>query len=206
MFRKLNIYYKHFVMNFYIKNIFKSVVRKHPESIEDIHQTFTLRGCDSRKVTSFDRFKHLMKYYPEFVYILQWRTGLLKNKRLKQLFNYQTYHCKIFGSTKIKGGLSCFHPFATVINAKSIGENFEFRNGLTIGNKYNDNRLLPTIGNNVTVGANVCIIGKLKIGNNVVIGAGSVVVKDIPDNVIAAGNPAKVIKNLEDNSGKILDS
>ena len=35
------------------------------------------------------------------------------------------------------------------------------------------------------------------IGNNVVIGGGSVVVKDIPDNVVAVGNPAKVIKTLD---------
>ena len=37
----------------------------------------------------------------------------------------------------------------------------------------------------------------ITIGNNVVIGGGSVVVKDIPDNVVAVGNPAKVIKTLD---------
>ena len=52
----------------------------------------------------------------------------------------------------------------------------------------------PTIGNNVTLGANVVIIGPVSIGNNVIVGAGSVVVKDIPDDVIVAGNPAKIIK------------
>lgn len=163
--------------------------------LQDVHHYFELRGCNPKKTSDFDRFKHLMKYYPEFVFIFQWRTGLL-NKRLKRLFNCPNYQCKIFKSTKIAGGLSCFHPFATVINAKSIGKNFEFRNGLTIGNKNNDNNLLPTIGDNVTVGANVCIIGKISIGNNVMIGAGSVVVKDVPNNVIVAGNPARVIRNL----------
>jgi acetyltransferase-like isoleucine patch superfamily enzyme len=43
---------------------------------------------------------------------------------------------------------------------------------------------------------NVCIIGKVHIGNNVIIGAGSVVVKDIPDNCIAVGNPCIPIKKL----------
>ena len=44
------------------------------------------------------------------------------------------------------------------------------------------------------VGANVCIIGNVKIGNNVVVGAGSVVTRDVPDNSVVAGNPAKLIK------------
>ena len=51
-----------------------------------------------------------------------------------------------------------------------------------------------TIGDNVWIGVNVCIMPGVTIGNNVVIGAGSVVTKDIPDNVIAAGNPCKIIR------------
>ncbi len=49
----------------------------------------------------------------------------------------------------------------------------------------------PIIGNNVTLGAAVTIIGEVKIGDDVMVGAGTVVVKDIPDNCIVAGNPAK---------------
>jgi serine O-acetyltransferase len=186
--------YKHLLQYFFIQSLFKKIASQEAV-LKDVHHYFELRGCDAKKTSDFDRFKHLMKYYPEFVFVFQWRTGLL-NSRMKRLFNYPNYQCKIFKSTKIEGGLSCFHPFATVINAKSIGENFEFRNGLTVGNKNNDNTLLPTIGDNVTVGANVCIIGKISIGHNVVIGAGSVVVKDVPDNVVVAGNPAKVIKRI----------
>lgn len=52
----------------------------------------------------------------------------------------------------------------------------------------------PIIGDNVSLGCNVTIIGGVHIGNNVTVGAGSVVVKDIPDNCIVAGNPAKVIR------------
>ena len=89
------------------------------------------------------------------------------------------------------------HPFSSDLNAKSIGENFSCRNNTTIGNKYDgDNIHRAVIGDNVTLGVNVTIIGPVHIGNNVTIGAGSVVVKDIPDNSVAVGNPAKVIKNL----------
>ncbi len=53
-----------------------------------------------------------------------------------------------------------------------------------------------TIKDNVWVGGNVVINPGVTIGNNVVIGSGSVVTKDIPDNMIAAGNPCKVIREI----------
>ena len=53
-----------------------------------------------------------------------------------------------------------------------------------------------TIGDNVWIGGNVCVLPGVKIGDNVVIGAGSVVTKDLPDNVIAAGNPCRVIRKI----------
>lgn len=59
-----------------------------------------------------------------------------------------------------------------------------------------------TIGDNVWIGGNVVITPGITIGNNVVIGAGSVVTKDIPDNVIAVGNPCKVIREITENDRK----
>ncbi|WP_440961838.1 sugar O-acetyltransferase [Paenibacillus nitricinens] len=53
-----------------------------------------------------------------------------------------------------------------------------------------------TIGNNVWVGGNAVINPGVNIGNNVIIGAGSVVTKDIPDNVIAVGNPCRVLREI----------
>lgn len=49
------------------------------------------------------------------------------------------------------------------------------------------------IGNNVFIGASSTILPGISIGNNVVIGANSVVSRDIPDDSVAIGNPAKVI-------------
>lgn len=53
-----------------------------------------------------------------------------------------------------------------------------------------------TIGDDVWIGGSVTILPGVTIGSNVVIGAGSVVVKDIPSNCVAAGNPCKVLKKL----------
>ena len=53
-----------------------------------------------------------------------------------------------------------------------------------------------TIGNNVWIGGNACIMPGVTIGDNAVIGAGSIVTKDIPDNVIAAGNPCRVLRKI----------
>lgn len=54
------------------------------------------------------------------------------------------------------------------------------------------------IGNNVWIGGNSTLVAGVTIGDNSVIGAGSVVVKDIPANVVAVGNPCRVIKQLEE--------
>ena len=55
-----------------------------------------------------------------------------------------------------------------------------------------------TIGSNVWIGGSCVILPGVSIGNNVVIGAGSVVTKDSPDNVCAAGNPCRVIREITD--------
>ena len=97
----------------------------------------------------------------------------------------------------VGGGFLPVHPFSTIINAESIGENFECKNCTTIASKHSMNDR-PIIGNNVKLGASVTIIGDVHIGDNVIVGAGSVVVKDIPDNCIVAGNPARIIRKSDE--------
>ncbi len=64
-----------------------------------------------------------------------------------------------------------------------------------------------TVGNNVWFGGSCVILPGVTIGSNVVIGAGSVVTRDIPDNVIAAGNPARVLRPItEEDLSEISDT
>lgn len=60
---------------------------------------------------------------------------------------------------------------------------------------------MPLVGDKILIGTGAKLIGSVKIGNNVVIGANAVVVDDIPDNCLAVGAPAKIIKkniNIKD--------
>lgn len=62
------------------------------------------------------------------------------------------------------------------------------------------------IGNNTFIGAHSIIMGGVTIGNNCVIGAGSVVTKDIPDNSVVCGVPARVSNSIEDYKDKLVSN
>lgn len=81
-----------------------------------------------------------------------------------------------------------------------------FRALKAIGREDDGKRILApiSVGNNVFIGARSTILPGTRIGNNVVIGAGAVVKGHIPDNVVVAGNPAKVIKTIEEYAEQCL--
>lgn len=92
--------------------------------------------------------------------------------------------------TQIGGGLQLAHPYATILNAKSIGKNVYVNHLVTLGEK---NGKSPVIGNNVQLHAGCIVIGNVTVGDNAIIGAGAVVVKDVPANSVAVGNPARIL-------------
>lgn len=77
----------------------------------------------------------------------------------------------------------------TIGHDSIIGEFVELSPGVHISGNC-------TIGDYTVLGTNASVLPKLTIGKNVIIGAGSVVTKDLPDNCVAVGIPAKIIKDL----------
>jgi serine O-acetyltransferase len=73
-----------------------------------------------------------------------------------------------------------------------FGDNCRIRNGVCIGLGRVSDPCAPVIGNNVDIGAGATLLGRITVGDNVLIGANAVVVRDVPANSIAVGNPAVV--------------
>ena len=100
------------------------------------------------------------------------------------------------------GPVRLFHGQGLVINPKcTFGSGCTLRCNTVIGDKLQSDGKksgFPSLGNNVDVGANSCIIGGITIGDDVVIGAGSVVVKSIESGCTVAGNPARVLFSSSD--------
>ena len=112
---------------------------------------------------------------------------------LIRIFFASDISCK----AKIGGGLMIVHGHDIVIGSNVvIKENCKIFNGVTLGTKNTEVmiNLQPEVGNNVVLGTGSKILGGIKIGDNVKTGANSVVITDIPENSIAIGVPAKIIK------------
>ena len=103
---------------------------------------------------------------------------------------FANYGCIILDVNRVKIGKNCMlAPNVGIYSATHPVRAEERYNGVELG-------LPVTIGDNCWIGAGAIICPGVTIGNNAVVGAGSVVTKSFGDNVVLAGNPAKVIRNL----------
>ena len=116
-------------------------------------------------------------------------------KLLWQL-QYLLFNSSVPGScTLMKGVKFAYGGIGVVIHARAVvGHNCMIGQGVTIGGKSGWYEV-PIIGDNVEISAGARILGPVRIGNNVIIGANAVVVKDVPDNCVVAGVPARIIRD-----------
>lgn len=120
----------------------------------------------------------------------------LREQIMRQLFKnvgenfYTNHNVTILDGAKVTFGDNVFIAPNCVFSTSGHAIDSEQRNsGLEIA--------LPiTVGDSVWIGANVSVLPGVTIGSNTIIGAGSVVNKDIPDGVIAVGNPCRVIRKI----------
>ena len=110
---------------------------------------------------------------------------------------FANFHFTVLDEAKVTIGDDCFiGPNVSIYTACHSTDPAE-------RNTRNEWAEPVTIGNNVWIGGSVTILPGVTIGDNVTIGAGSVVTKDIPSGVVAAGNPCRIIKQLYDKEGNI---
>lgn len=168
----------------------------------DLKRFFKIYGVNKKP-----SFFQLIKYsvHPRFNCVFNYRLAIfLKRKKIPVipkiilLLNQFLYGIEFSMDTKIGGGLFIPHSFGIVIGADEIGDNATIYQNVTLGAKnvdvpfHKENR--PVIGNDVTIATGSVVLGRIFVGNKVIVAANSVVLHSVPDRVVVAGAPAKVLK------------
>lgn len=151
--------------------------------------------------------------------LLKERENIIKNllgKTGNSILIEQPFYCDYGYNIEVGENFYANHGLVILDPAKVlfgdnifIGPNCSFYTPIhpidaTERNSYKEYAKQIIVGSNVWFGGNVTVLPDVKIGSNVVIGAGSVVTKDIPDNVVAVGNPCKVLRDITEDD-KIFD-
>ena len=128
----------------------------------------------------------------KFIYVYRKKENNFLCKLLFRRY-VRKYGLEIY-SNNIGKGLYLGHPFMITINPNvKIGNNCNIHKGVTIGQENRgDRKGTPVIGNEVWIGVNATIVGKITIGDDVLIAPNSYVNKDIPSHSIVFGNPCQI--------------
>ncbi len=140
-------------------------------------------------------------YEPGFAAVLKhrwaqalYRTGLRRTAKLLWRWNVFTTACHLHLDAQIGPGLVLPHPTGVVVGAGArIGIGVTLYQHTTIGRSRRAERY-PVIGDGVVVYPGAVIVGPVTIGRGAVIGAGAVVLSDVPERAVVAGNPAQVLR------------
>lgn len=115
-------------------------------------------------------------------------------------------HIELSVDCKIGPGLYIGHPYCITVNPGAVlGKNINLHKGVTIGEEHRGKRAgYPVIGDNVWIGVNATIVGKVHIGNDVLIAANCFVNCDVPDHSVVFGNPC-IIKHRDDATAEYIN-
>ena len=142
------------------------------------------------------KIKKLLKYLRKCQYSSN-KISLIINRYLFKRIKDKT-NIELFGQTKIGYGLYIGHPYGITINPEAvIGNNCNIHKGVLIGQENRGKRKgTPIIGNEVWIGVNAVIVGKVTIGDDVLIAPNTYVNCDVPPHSVVFGNPC-VIKHKD---------
>ena len=143
------------------------------------------------------RLKRFLKYFRKCQFCKNKMALIINKYFFKRIKN--KLHIELYGLTEIGYGLYIGHPYGITINPKAkIGNNCNIHKGVLIGQENRGSRMgAPSIGNEVWIGINAAIVGKITIGDDVLIAPNAYVNCDVPSHSIVFGNPC-IIKHKDD--------
>ena len=180
-------------ISFNFKNYIQDMIYK---ELKDENYIKSKNICDEFNNTQFDNFEiineKISKLFKSYKSLYLTQNAFIQNGNNSSVGEtfYTNYNFILIDSENFSAGNNVFFAPNCTVNSNLIEYN-ELKKEFSIVSKP------IKMGNNVWIASNAYIKGGVSIGNNSTIGAGSLVTSDIPENCLAFGNPAKVIRKFD---------